>query len=91
MENASGRSLDPEHMVSIPLHLAALETGLVMGKMFDVVTWNIAHGLSGSERLQDTRRAWPAGIGPIVNGDEVKIMIDEVRTMTLPVLTEPAR
>jgi len=52
--------LTPEHMVPITLHLAAQEGGLVTGKMFDVVTWNIEHGLGGAERWQDTSFSYEA-------------------------------
>jgi len=47
--------LTPEHMVPIALHLATQDAASgVTGKMFDVVTWNIEHGLGGAERWQDT-------------------------------------
>ena len=46
--------LVPEHMVPLTLHLAAQDAASgVTGKMFDVVTWNIEHGLGGHERWAD--------------------------------------
>lgn len=52
--------LVPEHMVPITLHLAAQPGGLTTGKMFDVVTWNIEHGLGGQDRWQDTSFSYEA-------------------------------
>jgi len=52
--------LTPEHMVPIVLHLSAQEGELITGKMFDVVTWNIEHGLGGAERWQDTSFSYDA-------------------------------
>jgi NAD(P)-dependent dehydrogenase (short-subunit alcohol dehydrogenase family) len=47
--------LTPEHMVPIVLHLAAQDASSgVTGRMFDVVTWNIEHGLGGADRWADT-------------------------------------
>ena len=47
--------LVPEHMVPLALHLATQDAaGGVTGKMFDVMTWNLEHGLGGTERWQDT-------------------------------------
>jgi NAD(P)-dependent dehydrogenase (short-subunit alcohol dehydrogenase family) len=52
--------LVPEHMVPIALHLAAQDEALVTGRMFDVVTWNIEHGLGGADRWQDTSFSYDA-------------------------------
>jgi NAD(P)-dependent dehydrogenase (short-subunit alcohol dehydrogenase family) len=43
----------PEHMVPLVLHLAAQDAGGITGKMFDVMQWNIEHGLGGEERWAD--------------------------------------
>jgi NAD(P)-dependent dehydrogenase (short-subunit alcohol dehydrogenase family) len=45
--------LVPEHMVPLVLHLAAQDEANVTGKMFDVVTWNLEHGLGGAEAWYD--------------------------------------
>ena len=52
--------LVPEHMVPIVLHLAAQDASGVTGKMFDVQTWNVEHGLGGFERWQDTSFSYDA-------------------------------
>jgi 1,1a-dihydroxy-1-hydro-9-fluorenone dehydrogenase len=44
----------PEHMVPLALHLAARDASGITGKMFDVMEWNIEHGLGGHERWADT-------------------------------------
>lgn len=46
--------LVPEHMVPIVLHLAVQDASSITGKMFDVVTWNVEHGLGGADRWADT-------------------------------------
>ena len=43
----------PEHMVPLVLHLCALDSSTVTGKMFDAITWNIEHGLGGAEAWAD--------------------------------------
>jgi NAD(P)-dependent dehydrogenase (short-subunit alcohol dehydrogenase family) len=43
----------PEHMVPLVMHLAAQDASSVTGKMFDVMEWNIEHGLGGHERWAD--------------------------------------
>ena len=47
-------SMTPEHIVPITLFLAKqdADTGLT-GKCFDVPTWNLEHGLGGSEEWRD--------------------------------------
>jgi NAD(P)-dependent dehydrogenase (short-subunit alcohol dehydrogenase family) len=52
--------LVPEHMVPIVLHLAAQDASGLTGKMFDVMTWNIEHGLGGAERWQDSSFSYDA-------------------------------
>jgi NAD(P)-dependent dehydrogenase (short-subunit alcohol dehydrogenase family) len=53
--------LTPEHMVPLVMHLAAQDAASgVTGKMFDVVTWNIEHGLGGQERWQDASFSYEA-------------------------------
>jgi NAD(P)-dependent dehydrogenase (short-subunit alcohol dehydrogenase family) len=54
------KPLVPEHMVPIVLYLAAQQGGLTTGKMFNVMTWNIEHGLGGQERWQDTSFSYDA-------------------------------
>ncbi len=54
------KPLVPEHMVPIALHLAAQPNGLVTGKMFDVQTWNIEHGLGDQEHWRDTSFSYEA-------------------------------
>jgi NAD(P)-dependent dehydrogenase (short-subunit alcohol dehydrogenase family) len=44
----------PEHMVPLVMHLAAQDARSMTGKMFDVMEWNIEHGLGGHERWADT-------------------------------------
>ena len=44
----------PEHMVPLVMHLAAQDAKSMTGKMFDVMEWNIEHGLGGHERWADT-------------------------------------
>src|SRR3984957_9319251 len=43
----------PEHMVPLVMHLAAQDAHSITGKMFDVMEWNIEHGLGGHERWAD--------------------------------------
>lgn len=51
---AGPQPLVPEHMVPLTLHLAAQDANGITGKMFDVVSWNVEHGLGGADRWQDT-------------------------------------
>ena len=43
----------PEHIVPIVLYLASQDASGVTGKMFDVMQWNVEHGLGGHERWMD--------------------------------------
>jgi NAD(P)-dependent dehydrogenase (short-subunit alcohol dehydrogenase family) len=43
----------PEHVVPLVLHLAAQDASGLTGKLFDVVQWNLEHGLGGAERWAD--------------------------------------
>lgn len=47
------RPMVPEHIVPIVLHLASQDASTVTGKIFDVMTWNVEHGLGGAERWSD--------------------------------------
>jgi NAD(P)-dependent dehydrogenase (short-subunit alcohol dehydrogenase family) len=44
----------PEHMVPLVLQLAAQDANSMTGKMFDVMVWNVEHGLGGHARWADT-------------------------------------
>jgi 1,1a-dihydroxy-1-hydro-9-fluorenone dehydrogenase len=44
----------PEHMVPLMLLLAAQNDCAVTGRMFDVMAWNIEHGLGGQKAWLDT-------------------------------------
>jgi hypothetical protein len=44
----------PEHAVPLVLHLATQDTRGITGKMFDIMKWNIEHGLGGHDRWADT-------------------------------------
>lgn len=46
--------MKPEHMVPIVLHLASQDANGVTGRMYDVMTWNVEHGLGGPETWADT-------------------------------------
>jgi len=50
----------PEHMVPLALHLAARDASGITGKMFDVMEWNVEHGLGGHERWADTSFSYEA-------------------------------
>jgi 1,1a-dihydroxy-1-hydro-9-fluorenone dehydrogenase len=50
----------PEHMVPLVMHLAAQDAGTITGKMFDVMEWNIEHGLGGHERWADKSFSYEA-------------------------------
>lgn len=50
----------PEHMVPLVMHLAAQDARSVTGKMFDVMEWNIEHGLGGHERWADKSFSYDA-------------------------------
>jgi 1,1a-dihydroxy-1-hydro-9-fluorenone dehydrogenase len=43
----------PEHMVPLVMHLAAQDAQGMTGRMFDVMTWNIEHGLGGHDTWAD--------------------------------------
>jgi 1,1a-dihydroxy-1-hydro-9-fluorenone dehydrogenase len=43
----------PEHMVPLVGHLLAQDARTITGRMFDVMVWNLEHGLGGHERWQD--------------------------------------
>jgi len=47
------RPMVPEHIVPIVMYLAAQDAGSVTGRIFDVMTWNIEHGLGGAVRWSD--------------------------------------
>jgi 1,1a-dihydroxy-1-hydro-9-fluorenone dehydrogenase len=51
---AGPQPMVPEHMVPLVMHLAAQEAKSMTGKMFDVMEWNIEHGLGGHERWVDS-------------------------------------
>jgi NAD(P)-dependent dehydrogenase (short-subunit alcohol dehydrogenase family) len=42
--------LVPEHVVPLVLYLASQDASQITGKLFDVVQWNLEHGLGGRER-----------------------------------------
>jgi NAD(P)-dependent dehydrogenase (short-subunit alcohol dehydrogenase family) len=44
--------LVPEHVVPLVLYLASQDASQVTGKLFDVVQWNIEHGLGGRQRWE---------------------------------------
>lgn len=44
----------PERAVPLVMHLAAQDTNGITGKMFDIMKWNIEHGLGGHDRWADT-------------------------------------
>lgn len=43
----------PEHIVPLALQLAAQDASGITGRMFDVMKWNIEHGLGGHETWSD--------------------------------------
>jgi len=45
--------LVPEHIVPIVLHLAAQDASSITGRMFDVMQWNLEHGLGGHDAWVD--------------------------------------
>jgi NAD(P)-dependent dehydrogenase (short-subunit alcohol dehydrogenase family) len=45
--------LVPEHIVPIVLYLAAQDASTITGRMFDVMQWNLEHGLGGQEAWTD--------------------------------------
>jgi 1,1a-dihydroxy-1-hydro-9-fluorenone dehydrogenase len=47
------RPMVPEHIVPIVMYLASQDASTVTGRIFDVMTWNIEHGLGGAEKWQD--------------------------------------
>ena len=50
----------PEHMVPLVMHLAAQDAKSMTGKMFDVMEWNIEHGLGGHDRWADKAFSYDA-------------------------------
>ena len=46
------KMLVPEHVVPLALCLASQNASQVTGKLFDVVQWNLEHGLGGRERWE---------------------------------------
>ena len=46
------KMLVPEHVVPLVLYLASQEAAQITGKLFDVVQWNLEHGLGGRERWE---------------------------------------
>lgn len=42
-----------DHMVPLVMHLAAQDASTITGRMFDVMRWNIEHGLGGHETWVD--------------------------------------
>ena len=50
----------PDHMVPITLFLAAQDASGVTGKMFDVMEWNMEHGLGGADAWRDTSFSYEA-------------------------------
>jgi len=47
------RPMVPEHIVPIVIYLASQDASTVTGRIFDVMTWNIEHGLGGAEKWAD--------------------------------------
>lgn len=52
--SAGRRPMKPEDMVPIALYLAQQDASGVTGRMFDVMQWNVEHGLGGEENWKDT-------------------------------------
>jgi len=52
--------LVPDHIVPLVLYLASQQTKQVTGKMFDVMEWNLEHGLGGHERWADQSFSYDA-------------------------------
>jgi len=50
----------PEHVVPLVLYLASQQVKQVTGKMFDVMEWNLEHGLGGHERWADKSFSYDA-------------------------------
>jgi len=46
------KMLVPEHVVPLVLYLASQDASQTTGKLFDVVQWNLEHGLGGRERWE---------------------------------------
>jgi 1,1a-dihydroxy-1-hydro-9-fluorenone dehydrogenase len=44
------RPMVPEHIVPIVMYLASQNASTVTGRIFDVMTWNVEHGLGGFEK-----------------------------------------
>ncbi len=54
----------PQHMVPLLLQLAAQSNCAVTGRMFDVMTWNLEHGLGGQKAWLDTSFSVEALLAP---------------------------
>jgi NAD(P)-dependent dehydrogenase (short-subunit alcohol dehydrogenase family) len=50
----------PEHMVPLVLQLAAQDASGLTGRMFDVMKWNVEHGLGGQESWADRSFSYDA-------------------------------
>jgi NAD(P)-dependent dehydrogenase (short-subunit alcohol dehydrogenase family) len=50
----------PEHIVPIVLYLASQDASTLTGKMFDVVQWNVEHGLGGHDQWTDAAFSYDA-------------------------------
>jgi 1,1a-dihydroxy-1-hydro-9-fluorenone dehydrogenase len=48
----TAKMLVPEHVVPLVLYLATQDASQVTGRLFDVVQWNLEHGLGGRERWE---------------------------------------
>ncbi len=50
----------PQHIVPLVLHLAAQDATGITGRMFDVMKWNVEHGLGGHETWADKSFSYDA-------------------------------
>jgi NAD(P)-dependent dehydrogenase (short-subunit alcohol dehydrogenase family) len=50
---AGRRPMVPEHIVPLAKFLAGQTASTVTGRMFDVMTWNIEHGVGGHDRWEE--------------------------------------
>jgi len=50
---AGPRPVIPEHVTPLVLNLASQDGTGITGRMFDVMQWNIEHGLGGHEKWAD--------------------------------------
>ena len=53
----------PEHIVPLVLHLASQDAAGITGKMFDVMQWNIEHGLGGHKKWADNSFSYESLMG----------------------------